>query len=114
MTAQHARILAVGLALTAIGYLLTVPVYATNTAARLRLLDVNRGAGLVLLVPIVVTTSPFCFERGTHRHDATMSAAAALTLACLIGSMSIGLHFVPATIALWIAAALREPASGAE
>jgi hypothetical protein len=127
-----ANVVAFLLALAASVLLLVVPVYnsersstltdgsrrtqpVTTTVSRSTLLQENGPAVLVTLsVPLLVTVVPL-LPRGTARRGAwRLASALVLTVLCILAGFSIGLFYLPAAVALWVAAMLSVQTKGAE
>lgn len=60
---------------------------------------------VVVSVPVLLTLLPLI----VHRRGARVITAVLLWVCCVIGLFSVGMFFVPAAIAMTVAAARREP-----
>jgi hypothetical protein len=58
------------------------------------------GTIVLLLVPVAIAGLPLLVRRPGWR----LGSAALLTLLCFLAGFSIGLFYVPAAIAMWVAA----------
>lgn len=68
------------------------------------LLDVNGLSALIpVLVPMVLLGAAAVGRRSAARRAITFTAAIVLTAFVMIASFSIGLFFLPAAVALWVA-----------
>ena len=61
---------------------------------------------VVVSVPVLVALLPVL----VRRRAAFIFSAALLWIGCLLGLLSVGIFFIPAAIAMTLAAALRDPA----
>lgn len=108
--------------------LLAVPVYTTvgssavvhggtssplpviTRASESTLLEQNGPAVLVaLIVPVLITLVPL-LDRRSGRWPWLLASAITLTVLCFLAGFSIGLLYLPAAVALWIATALSRRA----
>ena len=116
--------LATGLALIAAIALAILPVYSgriegrsstgeTFTATTRGTLIGENGlvAVMVLLLPVAVTLAPLTMRTTSARRVALRVAAGLMTVFVVLGALSIGLFYVPATLALWVAASGRRRAA---
>jgi hypothetical protein len=119
-----ANVLALVLAVSAFLLLLIMPVYqsvrssavldagaeaqtAVTTVSQATLLQQNGPAVLVILgISILIPLLPFILRRATRQLSWRLAPAIVLTALCILAGFSIGLFYVPAALALWIAASL--------
>jgi hypothetical protein len=67
-------------------------------------LEANGLSALIpLLVPIALLVAPVIARRSTGRRAITRASAIVLTAFVVVASFTIGLMFLPAAIALWVA-----------
>lgn len=118
------NVAALVLALTASLLLLVVPVYSsvggsavvdgsgenqsiTMESSKTTLLEENgRAVLMVLSVPVLITLTPLLTRGRSHRRAWLLASAITLTVLCVLAGFSIGLLYLPAAVALWIATAL--------
>lgn len=117
------NLIAVAIALTTSVVLYLVPlgtqksVYTTPGGApsepvveQLRLSEMTgygeAGTIALLLIPVAITALPLVIKK----RGLLLASAALLTLLCFLAGFSIGLFYVPAAIALWVAARRSAPA----
>lgn len=117
-----ANVSAFALALTASVLLLVAPVYKsvsssaavrgassrteTTKSSEVTLLEQNGPAVLVALIaPALITLLPLLVRRSARR-PWLLASAITLTVLCFLAGFSIGLLYLPAAVALWIATAL--------
>lgn len=117
-----ANVSAFALALTASVLLLVAPVYKsvsssaavrgassrteTTKSSEVTLLEQNGPAVLVALIaPALITLLPLLVRRSARR-PWLLASAITLTVLCILAGFSIGLLYLPAAVALWIATAL--------
>jgi hypothetical protein len=118
-----ATVVAFVLALTASLLLLVIPVYSSvggsavldgsgETQTKIKrskttLLEENGpGVLVVLSVPVLITMIPLLPRRNARRRPWRLASAMLLTVLCILTGFSIGLFYLPAAVALWIAATL--------
>lgn len=115
------------LALTASVLLLVVPVYKSvgssavvhgstsfpreaTKSSEATLLEQNGPSVLVALIaPVLITLMPLLVRRSVRR-PWFLASAITLTFLCILAGFSIGLLYLPAAVALWIATAVSRRA----
>lgn len=84
-----------------------IPVYASSTGQRSTLVDVNGLAILlVLLVPVLLASSPLLARGGKYQAIWTASCGTLLAAFCVLGGFSVGSYYLPAAALLLAAAAV--------
>jgi DMSO reductase anchor subunit len=119
-----ANVIALALAGAASLLLLVMPVYrserssavldagaeawtAITTVSHTTPLQQNGPAVLLALgAPVFITLAPFILRRVTRRLLWRLAPAILLTAFCILTGFSIGLFYMPAAVALWIAEVL--------
>jgi hypothetical protein len=61
---------------------------------------------LVLSLPLLITMVPMLVRGNARRRPWLVASATNLTVLCFLAGFSIGLFYLPAAVALWIAATL--------
>lgn len=113
ITAQHARIAAVVLALAASGIFLVVPVSPTNNEPAELLISAGPRAAIFLLAPPVLAAAPLVVGPSRVRRIVTSAAAALLAATALLELLVVGWLYLPSALALVAAAVLRDHPSDA-
>lgn len=112
-----ARGLGVVLSVVPVLWLLFVPTYGvrtetmasggssrSSTTSAATLLEVEGPSALIpLLLPLALLAVPVVGWRAAKRRTITRLAAILLTVFVVLGSFTVGLFFVPAALALWMA-----------
>jgi hypothetical protein len=77
---------------------------SVTTREQIRLSEITgyseAGTIVLLLIPVAITALPLVVKK----KGLLLGMAALLTLLCFLAGFSIGLFYVPAAIALWVAA----------
>lgn len=94
-------------------FFLFVPVYRSNTGSTATLVEVNGlSAALLLVVPVALTAVTLMVSLPGAPHPRIMltlrwTTFAFMLLFSLAGAASIGMFYIPATIAVFVAASVQ-------
>lgn len=85
-----------------------VPGEGGGTVQRSRISILESGGDGVLLavaIPVALAALPICFLQSRFARAALVLAAGLLTVFAVLTSITIGLAYLPAALAMWVAAA---------